>query len=339
MLIRCNCRGTFRLAVLLVGLSPGAAAQAAAGDSPELTAELRQHYKLATAGIARDGAAGIAPGEIFTVRQEGIVGFADSDQDMEELCATEYRGGALHPNNGPLCSLASHQTRRAFQVSDPVCITALSASAGNDSVSLYLIACNGGKKALVAHTYSAMLVMHFPKGFVRSSNAAHIEDTIGTILSPGDASDAATQPETRADASASLPADQSPPTRAAPVAAEPSEQTVPPLAPMPPEPPAADAPGGKTAPTETPSAETPSNDAPPDPGPSQPGAAPDATAPPASSPGEVVNGQTPEQVKAILGPPSRTADVGNKVIYFYPQLKVVFLDGKVSEVKKLEPND
>jgi hypothetical protein len=330
MLTRRRCRRAFMLAALAVGLVPGAAAQAAAGDSSQLTAELRQHYKLATAGLARDGAAGIAPGEIFTVRQEGIVGFADSDQDMEELCPTEYRGGVLHPNNGALCNLSSRQTRRAFQVSDPVCITSLTASPGNDSVSLYLIACDGGKRALVSHTYSAMLVVRFPKGFVRIANAARIEDTIGTILSSSpDAPEPAPQLAPSADSGAQLLPDQSPPpdrdSDPAQARTPPSEQTDPPLAPLPSETPA---PSG-----------TPANDAPPDANQSQPAAASDPAGQPASSSGEVVKGQTPEQVQAILGTPSRIADLEASVIYFYPQLKVVFINGKVSEVQKLEPND
>jgi hypothetical protein len=325
----------FWLAALAVGLLPGAAAQATAGDSSQLTAELRQHYKLATAGLASDGAAGIRPGDIFTVRQQGIVGFADSDQDMEELCPTEYRGGALHPNTGALCNLSSRKTRRAFQVSDPICITSLTASAGNDSVSLYLIACDGGKKALVSHTYSAMLVVRFPKGFVHMANAARIEDTIGTILSSADAPEPAPQPEHSADPGAKGLADQPPSpeqdSRPEPGATPPSEQTDPPLAPLPSKTPAPSA-------TPAPSG-TPANDAPPDANQGKPAAQTDPAGQPSSSSGEVAKGQTPEQVRAILGAPSKIADLGAKVIYFYPQLKVVFTNGKVSEVQKLEPND
>lgn len=328
-------RRALRLAALAVGLVPAAAAQATAGDSSQLTAELRQHYKLATARLTRDGAAGIWPGDILTVRQQGIVGFADSDRDMEELCPTEYRGGALHPNNGALCNLSSRITRRDFQVSDPVCITSLTASAGNDSVSLYLIACDGGKRALVSHTYSAMLVVRFPKGFVRIANAARIEDTIGTILSSADEPEPAAQLEHSTDSGARRPPDQPPPpdrdSDPAPGATPPREQTVPPPAPLPSETPA---PSGTTAPSGT-----PANDAPPEASQSEPAAQSDPAGQRSSSPGEVAKGQTTEQVQAIVGAPSRVADLGAKVIYFYPQLKVVFTNGRVTEVQKLEPND
>lgn len=45
----------------------------------------------------------------------------------------------------------------------------------------------------------------------------------------------------------------------------------------------------------------------------------------------VSKGQTPEQVIAILGPPS-SVTTGAKRIYNYPHLSVVFADGKVSEI-------
>jgi hypothetical protein len=44
-------------------------------------------------------------------------------------------------------------------------------------------------------------------------------------------------------------------------------------------------------------------------------------------------GQTVEEVKALLGQPDRIADLGGKVIYSYPGLKITFVDGKVSSVQ------
>jgi hypothetical protein len=44
-------------------------------------------------------------------------------------------------------------------------------------------------------------------------------------------------------------------------------------------------------------------------------------------------GQTIEQVVAVFGQPEKTANAGNKQIYFYKDLKVTFVDGKVSDVQ------
>ena len=54
---------------------------------------------------------------------------------------------------------------------------------------------------------------------------------------------------------------------------------------------------------------------------------------PAKAPVTVALGQTTDQVKAILGNPMKTADLGAKTIYYYDGMKVVFKAGKVSDVE------
>jgi len=65
-------------------------------------------------------------------------------------------------------------------------------------------------------------------------------------------------------------------------------------------------------------------------------AAPDAggaaSAAPAA-PASVELGQTTDQVKASLGEPTKMANLGPKVIYYYSGMKVTFKDGKVSDVQ------
>ncbi|WP_260706460.1 hypothetical protein [Edaphobacter flagellatus] len=57
-----------------------------------------------------------------------------------------------------------------------------------------------------------------------------------------------------------------------------------------------------------------------------------APPPPASAP-TIALGQTPDQVTSILGTPKQIVDLGSKKIYKYPDMKVVFTDGKVSDVQ------
>jgi len=59
-------------------------------------------------------------------------------------------------------------------------------------------------------------------------------------------------------------------------------------------------------------------------------AAPAATPAPSVT---VALGQTTDQVTAILGKPMRTANLGPKVIYYYDEMKIVFKEGKVSDVE------
>jgi len=62
-------------------------------------------------------------------------------------------------------------------------------------------------------------------------------------------------------------------------------------------------------------------------------ASPDAPAPPPAQPASIELGQTTDQVQAALGAPTRIANLGPKVIYYYSGMKVTFKDGKVSDVQ------
>jgi hypothetical protein len=44
-------------------------------------------------------------------------------------------------------------------------------------------------------------------------------------------------------------------------------------------------------------------------------------------------GQTTDEVMKILGAPDKIIDLGSKVIYVYPDLKITFRDGKVADVE------
>jgi hypothetical protein len=52
-----------------------------------------------------------------------------------------------------------------------------------------------------------------------------------------------------------------------------------------------------------------------------------------AAPATVALGQSMDEVKAILGKPMKTADLGPKTIYYYDGMKVVFKSGKVSDVE------
>jgi uncharacterized protein YcfJ len=61
---------------------------------------------------------------------------------------------------------------------------------------------------------------------------------------------------------------------------------------------------------------------------------PIAPPPPASDTTQhVALGQSVEEVVAILGKPSTVGELGPKTIYFYPNVKVTFVDGKVTDIK------
>jgi hypothetical protein len=62
-------------------------------------------------------------------------------------------------------------------------------------------------------------------------------------------------------------------------------------------------------------------------------APPPAIEAPPPPPAEVSLGQTPDEVVAALGQPTKKAKIGTKEIYFYKDLKVTFLNGKVKDIQ------
>jgi len=54
---------------------------------------------------------------------------------------------------------------------------------------------------------------------------------------------------------------------------------------------------------------------------------------PPPEPQQIEKGQTPDQVRAALGPPEKIVNLAPKQIYVYKDLKVTFLYGKVSDVQ------
>jgi hypothetical protein len=73
------------------------------------------------------------------------------------------------------------------------------------------------------------------------------------------------------------------------------------------------------------------------PAPSDPALAPVAPPPPPDlpppSPKTVALGQTADQVTAVLGSPQKVASLGVREIYYYPDVKVTLVGGKVTDVQ------
>jgi hypothetical protein len=65
----------------------------------------------------------------------------------------------------------------------------------------------------------------------------------------------------------------------------------------------------------------------------QPQPQPEQPAPAPAQPASIEKGQTIDQVVAILGQPEKRVDLGAKKIYVYKDLKITFVNGKVTDVQ------
>ena len=87
------------------------------------------------------------------------------------------------------------------------------------------------------------------------------------------------------------------------------------------------APAAQSAPPPAPAAPEP-------PPPPEPAMAPIAPPPPPpAAPKTIALGQTKDEVAAILGQPDKVANLGTKEIDYYPDMKITFVKGKVTDIQ------
>ena len=303
--------------VLLLSLSCFAAW---AGESKGigLAAALKEHYKLATSKLGTDGDLRFEPGTILTVRKEGIVRFENADFSFATLCPSKIRGGNVVAPHDVACTSLAPKGRRTFKLTEAVCVTAIDVNTALDQLSMLLATCEPYTTSSKSKTSRAMVVFSFPKGMLGTATPARVEAVIGETLSEGRDDSAAQTASGAAAGKETAVADD--------------KKEMPPVEPV----------LGNAAPTD----DGKKNGAGAEAG-SQPGAGgiappsgagqPCKTAPEgaAAKGPEVKKGMTMDQVTAIRGQPSRIADLHSKMIYFYPDLRVFFVDGKVSEVHRI----
>lgn len=325
---------------LLLALAPNILLSEISNEQPKLQYELTKYYRLSTTGLSATGAAEIIPGRLLTLRREGVVGFAEADQAMEDVCPAVFHGSDSRTARSTLCEIAAGHAAHRFHITEVVCVTSIKVSTQLDTVSMYVVSC-AEHRISAAHSYYSLLVFQFARGSLRTASAATVESVIDQVLDHADAETPTQQavPPIARQMPAQLP-DSSSTTTFKPVPGATQElSTVPALLPLPtvpaeqaaastkPEPDGDQKPAAVPALPPVSAPEVSSNPAPPK-----------ADAPPPSNPAAVTDahqvavGQSVDQVKAILGQPDRIADLGGKVIYFYSKLKIMFVAGKVSEV-------
>jgi hypothetical protein len=287
-----------------------------------LASALKEHYKLATSKLGTDGDLRFVPGTILTVRKEGIMSFENADFSFATLCPSKIRGGSVQAPRDVACTSFAPKNRRTFKIAESVCVTAIDVNTRLDQLSMLLATCDPYNTSAKSKTDRAMVLFVFPKGMLGKATAARIEEVIGETLSESRGGVADQQASGAAAGKENTVAED--------------KKEMPPVEPVLGN--AAPADEGKTSGGGA-EAGSQAGSQPAAGGPASPSGAgqPCKTAPedaPAKAP-EVTKGMTMDQVTAILGQPSKIADLHSKMIYFYPDLRVFFVGGKVSEVHRI----
>ena len=328
--MRFQFRAALFTALLVLGCSPAYALGTGEGG---LAAALKQHYKLASPRLNVHGVSSMNPGTVLVVQKDGIVAFEDADSSYARLCPSEFRGGRIHTPGSLACTSLAPKSKRFLKVSEPVCVTAIDVSEMSDAVTFYLATCDPRHRQGF-RSYRAEVVFRLSKGSVAQSSPLKIEQTIGRVLAEQVPEDRTASPAQAAKTG--KPAGTAPPAATPPPAATSQETATSPEADSAGHH-AALQPATKQSATKQP-ADVPGSAADADtPGTANPQTSdPETSEPPQPDPtvAGIAKHQTTDQVQSILGPPDSIADLGAKTLYVYPHLKVVFVDGKVSEIQQ-----
>jgi hypothetical protein len=294
-----------------------------------LQAELRSYYELATAKVDSKGALIVEGGRALVIRRDGIVGFGSDESFFADLCPSEFVGGELRPPESAACTTLTPATKRTFRLLQRVCVTSIDVADSSDSVSLSIVGCDASNRVRFTDAYRARLIFLFPRGAIGKSSPSQIEGVIGQVLSQPDVSESAAASSSSGAKSGSTTSStasgDSDPCSGGGSAANPGEAKS-----------SKDSdrtPSDKTAGA---GAEQGAKPASSDSSNSGIAARPCAANPSAPAPESMIGiGQTPDQVKAVLGSPKTTTTHGKKIIYRYPNLKVVFVSGTVAAIEKI----
>jgi hypothetical protein len=285
-------------AILLIGLIVAGIlatpmAMAQNAAAPSLKAQLEAQYKLAKLAYASGQVTVTEPGTVLVIQRAGILGVPPGSL---ALAPAIYKDGSLNPP-GKMATTMAGKGARLLPIGEKVYVTKMDISPKRDKITFRIMECDACKGTARPPSYKADIFFEFPKGSLAAASVSDVEDTIAKVfaIDTGGAEAPPAQP--------GAPAEQ-------PAAAQPAQ----------PEQPAA----AQPAQPEQPAAAQPAQ-------PEQPAAAEPA---PAQAPTVQIHaGQTIDEVVAALGQPEKIVDLGSKKIYVYKDLKVTFIDGKVSDVQ------
>jgi hypothetical protein len=337
---------TFAAASICIGLLPWAAALAQNAAAPSLKDQLSTQYKLARAE-ANSGVVTVSQsGTVLILQKGGLLGVPPTSV---MLCASDYKDGGLQPPGG-FCKAMVAPTGRALQAGEKVYPFEIDVNPKKDRVSLFFIECDSCNGLNQQSSYKGGVNFDFPKGYLASADVGQIEDVIGQILSIDNGANGAQQDQ-NAQAQPAPPEQQAPPPESALSGLYFMQQTGAHLQLNPDGSFSLLAANGEVRPghftvngdkLELTYLATGSSaiftiqggNIYADTGLAwvRQGDSPVPTASPVAPP-TVQLGQTADQVQAILGQPDKIVNLGPKQIYVYKDIKVTFVNGKVTDAE------
>lgn len=278
------------------------AAVSAGAQAVSLQDQLAAQYKLVKMGSDTSGYSVVEPGTLLAIQKGGILGVPYSDKTV---LTTKYENGTVHSPSAAMAEarkkLFGHfsqtasegQTTHLFQKGDKVYVTKVSVNVDKDSVELGIVACDKCNNTDPPTYNKAQVQFQFPKGSLAKAGAGDVEDTIGQLLSISDDSQQGDQNGQQQGDQNGQQQDQN--------GQQQGQQ------------------GGQGQQQAGDQQQQPQSQQ------QQPQQQ--------AEPQTIEKGQTPDQVVAALGKPDKIVNLGAKQLYIYKDLKVTFVNGKVSDVQ------
>ncbi len=333
--------------VLMAGILGVEPAQAQDTAASSLGDQLKTHYKLAKMGSDSNGWSVVETGTVLVIQKGGILGVPP---DNAVMAPATYKDGDLHRPNGFGVAFLGDNTRQ-LTVGEKVYVTKIDVHAKNDKIMLTIVECDSCNGARQPSSYKSEVAFQFPKGYLQGADAGQIEDVIAQVLVLDTSNDSAGQQQaqeqdTQGQPPATVQLGQTPDQVVA-ILGQPIRMSgarrvkvysykdivilftddkvtrtaalqQPLQAQRPAEPPTT-ASSTTTSIIRSIGAQRPAEQA--------------APAAPPQPPATVQLGQAPDQVVAILGQPDKIIDLGAKKIYVYKDVKVTFVNGKVTDAQ------
>ncbi len=261
--------------------------------------QLKAQYTMVKMGSDTSGAAVVEQGTILAIKKGGILSVPYTDNTV---MPTKYENGTVHSPNALLSKglgfgmkrLGREQTTRLMQVGEKVYPSKITVNLPKDQVAFNLIACDSCNNTSPTTFYKAEVVFQFGHGSLATASPSQIEDTIAALLAVDDSASADNSQQGGGQGGGN---DQQ-----------------------------GGGQGGGNDQQGGGNGQQGNNYQGGGGGQSQ------AQAPPAE-PQQIEKGQTPDQVKNSIGQPDKIINLGTKQIYVYKDIKVTFLNGKVSDVQ------
>jgi hypothetical protein len=259
--------------------------------------QLKAQYNLVKMGADTGGAAVVEQGTVLAIKKGGILSVPYSDQPM----ATKYENGVVHSPNALLSKgigfgmkrLGKEQTTRLMQVGEKVYPSKIVVNLPKDQVAIGVIACDSCNNTSPTTFYKAEVVFQFPHGTLATANPSQVEDIIAGLLAVDDSASADNGQQ--GDNGNDQGGGQQG--------------------------------GGQQGGGQQGGGRQGNNFQ------GGNGGGPPQDQGPPPEPQQIEKGQTPDQVKNAIGQPDKIINLGTKQIYVYKDIKVTFLNGKVSDVQ------